>query len=298
MTRVIAIGECMVELTAAGGDLLRRRFAGDAYNTAVYLKRSRPQIEVSFLTVTGADPLSEEMRRSWAGEGVEDGLAFIDPSRRPGLYLVETDPSGERRFHYWRSESAARGWFTALRDAGGAAALAGADLVYVSGISLAILPAEQHPAAIQLLGALPAGTRLAFDPNLRPSLWTSLDEARSCLERMAEIADILLPSRQDLATLLGEQDTRAQLRRLTALGAHEIALTAEAEDCLVWDGGDIQALTPPSARVIDTSGGGDSFNGAYLAARLTGSGPAEAAAEGLKLAARVVEQRGALIPKD
>jgi 2-dehydro-3-deoxygluconokinase len=51
------------------------------------------------------------------------------------------------------------------------------------------------------------------------------------------------------------------------------------------------------ARPVDTSGGGDSFNGAYLAARITGSSPVEAAREGLALAARVVEHPGALIPR-
>ncbi len=295
MTRVIAIGECMVELSQAGEGLLRRRFAGDAYNTAVYLKRARPDIGVSFLTVTGDDPLSLQMRQAWAAEGVEDDLAFVDPARRPALYLIETDAAGERRFHYWRGESAARGWFRALMAAGGASALAGADLVYVSGISLAILPPEELAAAFRLLQGRPAGVRLAFDPNLRPVLWGSLGAARGCLEAMAGIADILLPSRQDLAALLGLDDPAAQMQRLIALGAREAATTAEADDCLVWDGRELRALTPPRATVVDTSGGGDSFNGAYLAARLTGADPFTAAAEGLDLAARVVGQRGALI---
>jgi 2-dehydro-3-deoxygluconokinase len=268
MARVIAIGECMVELSAAGEGLLRQRLAGDAYNTAVYLKRARPEHHVSFLTVTGADPLSATMRRAWDAEGVDDDLAFVDPARRPALYLIETDPAGERRFHYWRSESAARGWFEALLRAG-YDILRGADLIYVSGI----------------------------DPNLRPALWPALDDARACLETMAGIADILLPSRQDLEALLGESRADAQIERLIGLGAREIALTAEADDCLVWDGQTLDALTPPTARVVDTSGGGDSFNGAYLAARLAGASPAESAVEGLKLAARVVEQPGALIPR-
>lgn len=295
MARVVAIGECMVELSTAGEGLLRHRFAGDAYNTAVYLKRARPQVEVSFLTVTGSDPLSGAMREAWSAEGVRDDLAFIDPARRPALYLIETDDGGERRFHYWRSESAARGWFKALEAAGGAAALHAPDLVYVSGISLAILPVDQRPAAIALLGALPVGTRLAFDPNLRLALWASPGEARACVEAMAAIADILLPSRQDLADLYGEADSRALMDRLIGLGAKEAALTAEADDCLIWDGLTVTALKPPAAQVVDTSGGGDSFNGAYLAARLTGSGPVEAAREGLALAAKVVGRPGALI---
>ena len=297
MTRVIAIGECMVELSAAGEGLLRRRFAGDAYNTAVYLKRARPGLDVSFLTVTGDDPLSGEMRAAWAAEGVSDDLAFVDPKRRPALYLIETDERGDRHFHYWRGESAARGWFTALQAAGGAAVLAGADLVYASGISLAILPAEQRSEAIALLAALPGATRLAFDPNLRPALWGSLDEARACVEAVASIADIVLPSRQDLDILFGDANDAARIERLIGYGTREIAMTAEADDCLVWDGAQIRALTPPKAKAVDTSGGGDSFNGAYLAARLTGASPEQAAIEGLELAARVVQQPGALILK-
>ena len=295
MARVVAIGECMVELSSAGEGLLRRRFAGDACNTAVYLKRARPGIEVSFLTVTGSDPLSLQMRQAWAAEGIDDGLAFTNPARRPALYLIETDARGERRFHYWRSDSAARGWFKALQAAGGASVLEGCDLVYVSGISLAILPEEQWPAAVALLADRPKGVRLAFDPNLRPALWDSLEEARACLEAMAGVADILLPSRQDLEGLFGPAAPHALMRRLIDLGAREAALTAEADDCLVWDGQEVRALKPPAARVVDTSGGGDSFNGAYLGARLTGADAFTAAAEGLELAARVVGERGALV---
>jgi 2-dehydro-3-deoxygluconokinase len=295
MPRVICIGECMVELSEAGPGLLNRRFAGDAYNTAVYLKRARPQIEVDFLTCTGTDPLSAAMRQAWADQGVGDALAFADPARRPAIYLIETDPLGDRHFHYWRGESAARGWLKALVAAGGAKALAGADLIYVSGISLAILTPEDRAVAIALLGELVATVLIAYDPNLRTVLWPSLDEARRTLAAMTAVAHAILPSRQDMDTLLGVADSRTQLERLRALGACEIALTAEAEACLVFDGQTVHALKPPPAMVLDTSGGGDSFNGAYLAARLTGSTPVEAAREGLALAAKVVEKRGALV---
>jgi 2-dehydro-3-deoxygluconokinase len=50
-------------------------------------------------------------------------------------------------------------------------------------------------------------------------------------------------------------------------------------------------------KVVDTSGAGDSFNGAYLAARLHGQDPMEAAKAGLAMAAKVVAQPGAIIPR-
>ncbi|HEY4029059.1 MAG TPA: sugar kinase [Caulobacteraceae bacterium] len=294
MTRVIAIGECMVELSAAGPGLLRRRFAGDAYNTAVYLKRVRPRIDVSFLTVTGDDPLSHEMRAAWAAEGVRDDLAFTDPARRPALYLIETDAAGDRRFHYWRGESAARQWFQKLK-AQGPAALETADLVYVSGISFAILAPAERTEAQAFLAGLKGRTTIAFDPNLRPALWDRPQAAVATFEAFAGIADIVLPSRQDMDSFYGPASSHEHLDRIARLGGREVVLTCEGDDALVHDRGQNHALTPPRATVVDTSGGGDSFNGAYLAARLTGADPVQAAREGLALAAKVVEQPGALI---
>ena len=63
--RAVCIGECMVELRPAGEGLFRQGFAGDVYNTAVYLKRSAPDLEVQFATVVGDDPLSAGMRAAW-----------------------------------------------------------------------------------------------------------------------------------------------------------------------------------------------------------------------------------------
>ena len=177
--RVVSIGECMVELRDAGPGLLSRAFAGDAYNTAVYLKRSAPSAQVQFLSVTGADPLSLAMRAAWRAEGVEDDAAFTDPDREPGLYLIELDAAGERKFHYWRQASAARQWMQRLR-AGGGDPLSGADLIYLSGVSLAILPLEDLEQALLLLRWLRGRVgAIAFDPNVRPALWPDLATARA-----------------------------------------------------------------------------------------------------------------------
>jgi 2-dehydro-3-deoxygluconokinase len=115
MINACCIGECMVELRAAGEGMLRQGFAGDSYNTAVYLKRSAPEIAVHYVTATGTDPMSQAMRAAWFAEGIDDDLAFAVPDRRPGLYMIELDAGGERRFHYWRGESAARRWLVERR---------------------------------------------------------------------------------------------------------------------------------------------------------------------------------------
>lgn len=293
MTRAICVGECLVELRPAGDGLLARGFAGDAYNTAVYLKRSAPTFDVQFATVTGTDPLSDGMRAAWRAEGVGANLAWTTPNRQPGLYLIETDAAGERRFHYWRGESAAKGWLQSLMTNGGADLLAKADLVYLSGISLAVLSEADRGAALDLMRTLRGRVRLAFDPNYRPALWPAVDVAREIITKAIVAADIVLPSQEDLERLYGVADPAGQADLLKSWGVREGAVTTGPGRCLLVEDGPVQG--PTATAVIDTSGAGDSFNGAYLAARLKGDSPTAAAICGLTLAARVVGQRGAII---
>ncbi|HMA51112.1 MAG TPA: sugar kinase [Magnetospirillaceae bacterium] len=282
MSRACCIGECMVELRGAGDGLLRQGFAGDSYNTAVYLKRSAPEVSVQYVTATGTDPMSRTMRAAWSAEGVEDDLAFAVAGRKPGLYMIELDAAGERRFHYWRGESAAKLWLRELKTAG-IGKLFGADLVYLSGISLAILAPDERREALSLLEALRGKVgRIAFDPNYRPALWRSREEAAEIVQEAAVRSDIFLPSSEDMEALDISPDCA------------ETAMTAEGARCSV-NGAWVQGAL--ASRVVDTSGAGDSFNGAYLAARLRGAEPAEAARAGLALAAEVVGHPGAVMPR-
>jgi 2-dehydro-3-deoxygluconokinase len=253
---------------------------------------------VQFLTATGDDALSRAMREVWRAEGIDGSLGFTVSGGSPGLYLIENDARGERRFHYWRSNSAARRWFELLEDQD-ETVLWGADVIYLSGISLAILNPAERARAIELLRrARPHTGRIAFDPNVRLALWETAQAAVTTIENALSITDVALPSREDARLLLGVDDPIEQIARLQSIGVREIALTLGADGCLIADG-DVRARLPAPhvASITDTSGAGDAFNGAYLATRLRGGSAADAARSGLAVGSRVVAHAGAVVPK-
>jgi 2-dehydro-3-deoxygluconokinase len=302
MTRVACIGECMVEigLPEAGADpgAARLGFGGDAANVAIYLRREGAGgIAVAFVTAVGDDPLSERMAAFLAAEEVETEFMERRPGRAPGIYAISIDAQGERSFTYWREASAARTLF----DAPGArrpSALAGFDLVYLSGITLAVLsPAARRDLALFLATFRAAGGLVAFDSNYRPRLWPDAAQARATIGAFWRLTDVGLPSIDDEAALWGDADAGATLRRLAAAGVRRGALKRGAEGPLAigWEG----ALPPfpPERAPRDTTAAGDSFNGAYLAAMLAGAPPPACLAAGHALASRVVRHPGAIIPR-
>ena len=85
-----------------------------------------------------------------------------------------------------------------------------------------------------------------------------------------------------------------------ALGAPEVVIKNGAEDCLVALAGEAGSehwrVSPPEVpNPVDTTAAGDSFNAAYMAARLMGASAQAAAARGVALAAQVIQQRGAIV---
>ena len=120
MAGVIAIGECMAELSltgpeAASGSAAVIGYAGDTYNSAIYLRRLG--LEVAYASAVGTgDPFSMGMLATLDEEGIGTGIVVEAAGRLPGLYAIQTDEKGERSFFFWRSEAPAgqysEGWST------------------------------------------------------------------------------------------------------------------------------------------------------------------------------------------
>ncbi len=295
MKRFLAIGECMVELAATGDGQFRQGFAGDTFNTAWYARRALgPDWAVGYFTAVGDDSVSRRMLAFMADQGIDTGRIRRLTGRRPGLYLIELT-NGERSFVYWRETSAA----CALADDEPAleAAVAEADAVYFSGITLAILAPQARARLLSVLARAKArGAMVAFDSNIRSRLWPDEAAMRAAIRAAARVATLALPTVPDETALFAEADASVTAARYSADGVPEVVVRAGADPALVvWPAGRILVAPEKAVTPVDTTGAGDSFNGTYIAARLTGEGPERAAQEAHATAARVIGAYGALV---
>jgi 2-dehydro-3-deoxygluconokinase len=287
---IVSVGEAMVEFAPVEAGRYARAYAGDTLNTCWYLAKLGQRTR--YLTRVGADSLSDAFVAFLGESGIEAGAVARDGERTMGLYLIELD-GAERRFLYWRDNSAARRLADdpAALDSG----LAGADLIHVSGITLAIIGAEgRRRLAEALARARAKGAKVSFDPNLRRPLWPDEASAREAQAAMYAVTDIALPSFDDEASLWGDRSPAATAARIAALGVAEIVVKNGAGAAWV-DGAEVAAAL---VEARDTTGAGDSFNAGYLAARLGGRSPVEAARFAHDLAGEVVRWPGALAPAE
>lgn len=300
---LLAIGEAMAELRQSGNDDFSVGFAGDTFNTAVYCARAllgsgQKTDPVCYVTGVGQDPLSDAFLNLAQTEHINTEHINRNTEHNLGVYSVSTDSAGERSFHYWRENSAARQLFT---NESAAITLPSARIVYLSGISLAIMQPNARRRLVDYLRALSDSQQalVAFDSNYRPQLWESSAAAREIMAEMWEVADIALPSIDDEMNLFGDNSEEAVIERFGSVKRQATAIKRGSRGPVA------PAIAlhnhphfEPAAKVIDTTAAGDSFNGGYFAAYLTGASEADCLLAGHQCAAMVVGVRGAIAPSE
>lgn len=292
----ISVGECMAELQAMNDGFYQLGFAGDTLNTAWYMKAltDSSRVSVDYLTSIGSDHLSNKMLNFLKGGGI--GTRFVSEvqDRTVGLYLI-TLTGTERNFTYWRNASAAR--LLAEDEKVLYSALNQADVIYFSGITLAILSPSHRKIFFSVLRNLKMrGVTIAFDTNTRRRLWPSDAAMKKAMIDGYTVSTLALPTFDDDSAVFGDRTPAETVRRIASYGVPEIVVKDGANACLVFANDALVSITPePVSGVIDTTGAGDSFNAGYIAAQLAGKDPEQAAKFAHRVAGRVICGRGALL---
>ena len=115
---------------------------------------------------------------------------------------------------------------------------------------------------------------------------------------MYRLADLVLPTDEDEALLFGPEKPEQVVARLKSLGASEVVLKMGENGCLIGTESDVVAVPAETVTVVDSTAAGDSFNAGFLAARFNGQDMSAACQAANRLAATVIQHRGAIIPVD
>jgi fructoselysine-6-P-deglycase FrlB-like protein/sugar/nucleoside kinase (ribokinase family) len=164
----------------------------------------------------------------------------------------------------------------------------------------AALPPHVHVAAMPLDAAEAIVERLRGEaPACVITLDTHEDYVAGYRERLLALAsrvDAFLPSREELADLVGYDEPVRALAELSRLPTPAIVAKLGADGCLVWDAraGQLSRVGASEGAVVDTTGAGDAFCGGFLAGLSDGLGPAEAARRGTVSASFAVAGFGSL----
>ena len=288
---IVAFGEPMIEFnqTEPGDHRYLQGFGGDTSNFAIAAARQGAKAGV--MTALGDDAHGRMLRDLWHAEGVDDRLVRTDATAPTGVYFVSHGPTGHE-FSFARAGSAASRY--RVDDIDGEA-LAAVRCLHLSGISLAISTTACDAAHAAIAAMKAAGNLVSFDTNLRLKLWPR-DRARAAIVDAMGLADICLPSLDDVAALTGATDPDAIVDDALARGARVVALKLGAKGALVASAEARHRIAPYPVRAVDATGAGDTFGGAFVARLIAGDTLLDAGRYAAVAAALATQGFGAVEP--
>ena len=291
---VLALGEAMLEFnqTQQTPPMYLQGFGGDTSNAAIAAARAGAR--VGYLSRVGQDHWGDLLLQLWARERVHTGAILRDAQAPTGIYFVSHDSKGHH-FSYARAGSAASRMQAADVQAHWAQPIGQSQWLHLSGISLAISASACDAAFSAMQTARAQNTRIAFDSNLRLSLWP-LDRARACITEAVRLCDLFLPSLDDMTALTGLREPEAVLDWSHAHGAAQVVLKLGAGGAIVSDGRQRTPLAAQPVQAVDATGAGDCFAGNLLARLCRSDDLLQAARYANAAAALSVQGHGAVAP--
>ena len=257
----VALGELLVDFTQNGlseqGNLLFEANPGGAPANVLAMLRKLGR-RCAFLGKVGRDSFGDMLARTLEEAGIELRGLRRDAEIPTTLAVVHTLPGGDRDFSFYRKPGAD---LLLRADELDTELLQSCRVFHFGTLSLTDEPCRSATEEALRL-AKEAGALISFDPNLRPPLWRSLDEARAAIEWGLARCEVLKIADNELEFMTGERDfdRGAAILKERFPNIRLLNVTAGAAGSHAYYG-DLSVFVPACARggVIETTGAGDTF---------------------------------------
>lgn len=242
------------------------KFGGSAANVALALDcLGAPPL---FWTRVGGDGFGDALAETLAESGVGERFVVRDDEAATTLAFVASDADGEPTFEFHRTDTAdTRMQPGTVPDR----ALEALSWVHITGVTLSVEPSRT--ATLDLAERATAmGCTVSLDPNARPEMWNSDEEFARVIRSALAHVDVLKATPEDLAAAGFEADDPERLAAtISEHGPHSVLITLGAEGALAYgsDGSTLSGFTHHGGHevdAVDTTGAGDSFLAAAIAA--------------------------------
>lgn len=276
MARVLTLGEALIDFVPVQAGLklqdvpgFQRAPGGAPANVAVGL--CRLGVPAGFIGKLGNDAFGHFLHGVLAENGVEiEGLSYT-PAAKTSLAFVSLTSTGERDFLFYRDPGA-----DALLEESdiNPEQVKRAEVFHHGSISLLSEPSRRATLRAAWLSRLHS-LKVSFDPNLRPDLWKSREEALREIREALGGVDLLKLNREELHLISGFGDMDEGARWALERGAGLVVLTLGAGGSYFVNRAGEGRVPGWPVRAVDTTGAGDAFTAGMLAALLEGAGAGE-----------------------
>ncbi|GAX00268.1 sugar kinase [Secundilactobacillus mixtipabuli] len=276
MSELITIGEPMVVLASQDEDLsltnavhFRKFAAGAELNVAIGVARLGHSVD--YVSSIGDDPFGRFIFNEVKKNQISTKYLEMTTEYWTGHYLKQRVTTGDPSVYYFRKNSAAANYNPTQIDQ---IDLSNVKIGHLSGIFAAL--SESTLATFKHLNAKlnQTGVLTTFDPNLRPSLWTSETEMIECTNELAKYSRIVMPGVAEGAILVGSRDP-------VKIANYYLDQGIETTTVIVKTGADgayvkVRGKTPFCVsgfqvnHVVDTVGAGDGFAVGLISGLLEG----------------------------
>lgn len=294
---ILTVGEALVELNRTGLDQPLHQpgpFMGPFPSGAPFIfavQAARLGASVAAIGTVGDDPFGRCLRDQLAADGVDTHGLRVSPDNTTGVAFVAYAGDGSRDFVFHLRHAAAGELSPDHLDE---SLFRGLKVLHMMGSTLSIHEQARQTSLRALELAQAAGSRISFDPNVRPQLLPA-DQARETFRPFLEAADVIMPTAEEAQLLTGTDSLPAAVDAL--LGDKDgriVIVTAGEAGCTVYTHEHAIQVPGFSVQEVDPTGAGDCFDAGFLVRWLAGDSPALAVLFANACGALAVTAQGAM----